>query len=38
MNLLSFGTNSDRSTNRKLLRIYAKALSDKADIEVLEIK
>lgn len=32
------GTNSDRSTNRKLLKFMQKHFSDKADIEVLEIK
>lgn len=32
------GTNSDRSTNRKLLKFMAKHFSDKADIEILEIK
>ena len=32
------GTNSDRSTNRKLLKFMQKYFSDKADIEVLEIK
>ena len=32
------GTNSDRSTNRKLLEFMQKHFSDKADIEVLEIK
>lgn len=32
------GTNSDRSTNRKLLKFMAKHFADKADIEVLEIK
>lgn len=32
------GTNSDRSTNRKLLQFMAKHFADKADIEVLEIK
>lgn len=32
------GTNSDRSTNRKLLKFMAKHFSDKADIELLEIK
>ena len=32
------GTNSDRSTNRKLLKFIQKYFSDKADIEVLEIK
>lgn len=32
------GTNSDRSTNRKLLKFMQKLFSDKADIEVLEIK
>ena len=32
------GTNSDRSTNRETLKNYAKHFSDKADIEVLEIK
>ena len=28
------GTNSDRSTNRKLLKFMQKYFSDKADIEV----
>lgn len=32
------GTNSDRSTNRKLLKFMAKHFADRADIEVLEIK
>ncbi|MBF7095342.1 NAD(P)H-dependent oxidoreductase [Streptococcus sp. HF-1907] len=32
------GTNSGRSTNRKLLKFMAKHFADKADIEVLEIK
>ena len=32
------GTNSDRSTNRKLLKFMQKHFADKADIEVLEIK
>ena len=32
------GTNSDRSNNRKLLKFMQKHFSDKADIEVLEIK
>lgn len=32
------GTNSERSTNRKLLKFMAKHFSDKADIELLEIK
>lgn len=32
------GTNSDRSTNRKLLKFMAKHFSDSADIEILEIK
>lgn len=32
------GTNSDRSTNRKLLKFMAKHFADKADIEILEIK
>ena len=32
------GTNSDRSTNRKLLKFMQKHFSYKADIEVLEIK
>lgn len=32
------GTNSDRSTNQKLLKFMQKHFSDKADIEVLEIK
>ncbi|MEY8462434.1 NADPH-dependent FMN reductase [Streptococcus merionis] len=32
------GTNSDRSTNRKLLQFMAKHFKDQADIEVLEIK
>lgn len=32
------GTNSDRSTNRKLLKFMQKHFSDKADIEILEIK
>lgn len=32
------GTNSDRSTNRKLLKFMQKHFSDKADIEVLGIK
>ena len=32
------GTNSDRSTNRKLLKFMQKHFSDKAEIEVLEIK
>lgn len=32
------GTNSDRSTNRKLLKFMAKQFADRADIEVLEIK
>ena len=32
------GTNSDRSTNRKLSKFMQKHFSDKADIEVLEIK
>lgn len=32
------GTNSDRSTNRRLLKFMQKHFSDKADIEVLEIK
>ena len=32
------GTNSDRSTNRKLLKFMQRHFSDKADIEVLEIK
>ncbi|WP_057491817.1 NADPH-dependent FMN reductase [Streptococcus orisasini] len=32
------GTNSDRSTNRKLLTFMAKHFENKADIEVLEIK
>lgn len=32
------GTNSDRSTNRKLIKFMQKHFSDKADIEVLEIK
>lgn len=32
------GTNSDCSTNRKLLKFMQKHFSDKADIEVLEIK
>ena len=32
------GTNSDRSTNRKLLKFMQQHFSDKADIEVLEIK
>ena len=32
------GTNSYRSTNRKLLKFMQKHFSDKADIEVLEIK
>ena len=32
------GTNSDRSTNRKLLKFMQKHFSDKTDIEVLEIK
>lgn len=32
------GTNSNRSTNRKLLKFMQKHFSDKADIEVLEIK
>ena len=32
------GTNSDRSTNRKLFKFMQKYSSDKADIEVLEIK
>ncbi|OFT37560.1 NADPH-dependent FMN reductase [Aerococcus sp. HMSC06H08] len=31
------GTNSDRSTNRKLLQFMAKHFSDQAEIEVLEI-
>ena len=32
------GTNSDRSTNRKLLKFMVKHFSDLADIEILEIK
>ncbi|MGV3127430.1 NADPH-dependent FMN reductase [Streptococcus orisratti] len=32
------GTNSDRSTNRKLLKFMAKHFADRADIEMLEIK
>ncbi len=32
------GTNSDRSTNRKLLKFMAEHFADWADIEVLEIK
>lgn len=32
------GTNSERSTNRKLLKFIAKQFADRADIEVLEIK
>ncbi len=32
------GTNSERSTNRKLLRFIAKHFADKADIDILEIK
>ena len=32
------GTNSKRSTNRKLLRFMAKRFAKKADIEILEIK
>lgn len=32
------GTNSDRSTNRKLLKFMSKHFADKADIEILEIK
>ncbi len=32
------GTNSDRSTNRKLLKFMAKHFADLADIEILEIK
>ena len=32
------GTNSERSTNRKLLKFMQKHFSDKAEIEVLEIK
>lgn len=32
------GTNSGRSTNRKLLKFMTKHFADKADIEVLEIK
>ena len=32
------GTNSDRSTNRKLLKFMQKHFSDKTDIEILEIK
>ena len=32
------GTNSDRATNRKLLKFMAKHFADRADIEVLEIK
>lgn len=32
------GTNSERSTNRKLLKFIAKHFADRADIEVLEIK
>ncbi|MGT2741868.1 NADPH-dependent FMN reductase [Streptococcus plurextorum] len=31
------GTNSDRSTNRKLLKFMAKHFADKADIDILEI-
>lgn len=39
MNLVGIvGTNSDRSTNRKLLKFMAKHFADKAHIEVLEIK
>ena len=32
------GTNSTRSTNRKLLKFMAKHFADVADIELLEIK
>lgn len=32
------GTNSDRSTNRKLLKFMAKHFADLAEIEILEIK
>ena len=39
MNLVGIvGTNSDRSTNRKLLKFMAKHFAEKAHIEVLEIK
>lgn len=32
------GTNSDRSTNRKLLKFMAKHFADRADIECLKLK
>lgn len=32
------GTNSDRSTNRKLLKFMAKHFAQEAEIEILEIK